>query len=174
GTRRAYRVDVTEFCRWLESEGTALDDVDVRTLVEYVGLLGSGRRPGGRLAPATISRKLAAVRAFLRHSLGPARVPDARLGPRRPTWTRARRKRRIVPLGYRQAARHEHVAATRPTPSPPPACVRDASARGRRRPAHDPGALGAFVTLDDADLQPRRRAAAAQGLRQLAPALLNG
>jgi len=83
GTRRAYRVDVTEFCEWLESQGTALDDVDVRTLVEYVGLLGSGRRPGGRLAPATISRKLAAVRAFLRHSLGAARVPDARLGPRR-------------------------------------------------------------------------------------------
>jgi site-specific recombinase XerD len=83
GTRRAYRVDVTEFCEWRESQGTALDDVDVRTLVEYVGLLGSGRRPGGRLAPATISRKLAAVRAFLRHSLGAARVPDARLGPRR-------------------------------------------------------------------------------------------
>jgi site-specific recombinase XerD len=83
GTRRAYRVDVTEFCKWLDSEGTALDDVDVRTLVDYVGLLGSGRRPGGRLAPATISRKLAAVRAFLRHSLGAARVPDARLGPRR-------------------------------------------------------------------------------------------
>jgi site-specific recombinase XerD len=83
GTRRAYRVDVTEFCRWLDSQGTALDDVDVRTLVDYVGLLGSGRRPGGRLAPATISRKLAAVRAFLRHSLGAARVPDARLGPRR-------------------------------------------------------------------------------------------
>jgi site-specific recombinase XerD len=83
GTRRAYRVDVTEFCRWLEAEGTALDDVDVRTLVEYVGVLGSGRRSGGRLAPATVSRKLAAVRAFLRHSLGPARVPDARLGPRR-------------------------------------------------------------------------------------------
>jgi site-specific recombinase XerD len=83
GTRRAYRVDVTEFCRWLDSQGTALDDVDVRTLVDYVGLLGSGRRPGGRLAPATISRKLAAVRAFLRHSLGAARVPDARLAPRR-------------------------------------------------------------------------------------------
>ena len=83
GTRRAYRVDVTEFCRWLEAEGTALEEVDVRTLVEYVGVLGSGRRRGGRLAPATISRKLAAVRAFLRHSLGPARVPDARLGPRR-------------------------------------------------------------------------------------------
>jgi site-specific recombinase XerD len=83
GTRRAYRVDVTEFCRWLDAEGIDLDDVAVRTLVEYVGVLGSGRRRGGRLAPATVSRKLAAVRAFLRHSLGPARVPDARLGPRR-------------------------------------------------------------------------------------------
>jgi site-specific recombinase XerD len=84
GTRRAYRFDVDEFCRWLEAERTALDDVDVRTLVAYVGHLGSGRRRGGKLAPATISRKLAAVRALLRHALGPARVPDARLAPRRP------------------------------------------------------------------------------------------
>jgi site-specific recombinase XerD len=82
GTRRAYRVDVGEFCRWLDARGTDLDDVDVRTLVDYVSHLGSARR-GGRLAPATISRKLAAVRAFLRHSLGAARVPDARLAPRR-------------------------------------------------------------------------------------------
>jgi site-specific recombinase XerD len=83
GTRRAYRVDVDQFCGWLEREGTELDDVDVRTLVAYVSYLGSGRRPGGKLAPATISRKLSAVRAFLRHSLGRARVPDARLAPRR-------------------------------------------------------------------------------------------
>ena len=85
GTRRAYRVDVEEFCRWLDKRGTALDDVDVRALVEYAGTLGAarpGRRPS-RLAPATIARKLAAVRAFLRHSLGAARVPDARLSPRR-------------------------------------------------------------------------------------------
>jgi site-specific recombinase XerD len=83
GTRRAYRVDVGEFCSWLDAQGTALDDVDVRTLVEYVGQLGSARRARGKLAPATIARKLAAVRAFLRHALGPARVPDARLAPRR-------------------------------------------------------------------------------------------
>jgi len=83
GTRRAYRHDVAEFCRWLEARGTKLDDVDVRTLVDYVADLGSGRRRGGKLAPATISRKLSAVRAFLRHSLGRARVPDARLAPRR-------------------------------------------------------------------------------------------
>ena len=83
GTRRAYAVDVGEFCRWLDAHETALDDVDVRTLVEYVGHLGAARRGRGKLAPATIARKLAAVRAFLRHSLGAARVPDARLAPRR-------------------------------------------------------------------------------------------
>ena len=31
----------------------------------------------------TIARKLSAVRAFLRFALGPARVPDASLAPRR-------------------------------------------------------------------------------------------
>jgi len=85
GTRRAYRFDVEEFCRWLDRRGTDLDDVDVRVLVEYAGTLGAartGRKPS-RLAPATIARKLAAIRAFLRHSLGPSRVPDARLAPRR-------------------------------------------------------------------------------------------
>jgi site-specific recombinase XerD len=85
GTRRAYGFDVQEFCRWLERRGTRLDDVDVAALVDYAAHLGAarpGRRPG-KLAPATISRKLAAVRAFLRHALGPARVPDAVLAPRR-------------------------------------------------------------------------------------------
>ena len=85
GTRRAYRLDVDEFCAWLEARGTALEDVDVRAFVEYASKLGAarpGRRPS-KLAPATIARKLAAVRAFLRHALGAARVPDARVAPRR-------------------------------------------------------------------------------------------
>jgi site-specific recombinase XerD len=82
-TQRAYRRDVREFCAWLDARGTDLEDIEVRTLVEYASDLGSGRRPGGRLAPATIGRKLAAVRAFLRHALGASRVPDARLAPRR-------------------------------------------------------------------------------------------
>jgi site-specific recombinase XerD len=81
-TRRAYRGDVGEFCDWLEERGTRLEAVDVRVLADYVAWLGGGRR-GRKLAPATISRKLAAVRAFLRHALGPERVPDARLAPRR-------------------------------------------------------------------------------------------
>jgi site-specific recombinase XerD len=84
-TRRAYRTDLEEFARWLEGRGKDLEAVDIRLLADYVAELGaarSGRTPR-RLAPATIARKLAAVRAFLRFTLGPARVPDARLAPRR-------------------------------------------------------------------------------------------
>ncbi len=81
-TRRAYGADVEEFCTWLEERGTDLDAVEVRVLADYVAWLG-GARSGKKLAPATISRKLAAVRAFLRHALGADRVPDARLAPRR-------------------------------------------------------------------------------------------
>jgi len=81
-TRRAYGADVGEFCGWLEDRDTSLEGVDVRVLADYVSWLGGARR-GRKLAPSTISRKLAAVRAFLRHALGPERVPDARLGPRR-------------------------------------------------------------------------------------------
>ena len=80
-TRRAYRVDVEEFCAWLRKRGTRLEDVDVRCLADYAAELGRAAR---RLAPTTIGRKLAAVRAFLRHALGPERVPDASFAPRRP------------------------------------------------------------------------------------------
>jgi site-specific recombinase XerD len=85
-TRRAYRVDVVEFADWLRARGSSVADVDSRTLAEYVAWLGSARpgRTPRRLAPATIGRKLAAVRAFLRAALGPARVPDGLSAPRRP------------------------------------------------------------------------------------------
>jgi site-specific recombinase XerD len=85
-TRRAYRIDLTEFGRWLERRRTGVDDVDVRVLADYAAELGAARpgRSPRKLAPATIARKLAAVRAFLRFTLGSARVPDARLAPRRP------------------------------------------------------------------------------------------
>ena len=84
-TRRAYRVDVGEFADWLRRRGTQLEDVDVRTLSAYVAALGAARagRQPGRLASATVARKLAAVRAFLRFALGPAHVADAPLAPRR-------------------------------------------------------------------------------------------
>jgi integrase/recombinase XerD len=80
-TRRAYGVDVRQFSAWLEGRGLRLDDVDVRAISDYVGELGRSRP---KLAPATIARKLAAVRALLRFALGPERVPDASLAPRRP------------------------------------------------------------------------------------------
>jgi site-specific recombinase XerD len=81
-TRRAYRYDVEEFCAWLQRRGTKLEDVDVRALSEYAAELGRARPR--KLAPTTIGRKLAAVRAFLRYALGAGRVPDASFAPRRP------------------------------------------------------------------------------------------
>ena len=85
-TRRAYRTDLEEFCAWLRKRRTPLERVDTRALADYVAELGAAR-PGRiprRLAPTTIARKLAAVRSFLRFALGPDRVPDASLAPRRP------------------------------------------------------------------------------------------
>jgi site-specific recombinase XerD len=81
-TRRAYRVDVEEFVRWLVRRGTALETIDVRVLADYATELGRARPR--KLAAATIRRKLAAVRSFLRFTLGRTRVPDASLAPRRP------------------------------------------------------------------------------------------
>jgi site-specific recombinase XerD len=81
-TRRAYRGDVEEFGRWLDARKVELARVDVRVLTEYVSELGRARPR--KLAPATIARKLAAVRSFLRFTLGATQVPDAALGPRLP------------------------------------------------------------------------------------------
>ncbi len=85
-TRRAYRIDVEEFARWLAGCGTRFDKVDIQVLSAYAAELGAARtgRDPSRLAPATVARKLAAVRAFLRFSVGDAQVPDAPLAPRRP------------------------------------------------------------------------------------------
>ena len=80
-TRRAYASDLRGFEDWLARRGTDVEEIDVRVLVEYASELGRARNG---LAPATIARKLAAVRSFLRFTLGPTRVPDASLGPRRP------------------------------------------------------------------------------------------
>src|SRR6476646_11201709 len=81
-TRRAYAGDLREFAR-LFGPDSPLEDVDVRVLADWVAELGNAR-PRGKLAAATIGRKLAAVRALLRFTFGPAHVPDAALAPRRP------------------------------------------------------------------------------------------
>src|SRR5437660_8603732 len=82
GTRRSYRHDVEEFGRWLQQRDLGLGDVNVRVLTEYAAELGRARTR--KLAPATIARKIAAIRSFLRFTLGPTNVPDASLAPRRP------------------------------------------------------------------------------------------
>ena len=80
-TRRAYAADLRRFGDWLDQRGISVEEIDVRALVDYASELGRARNG---LAPATIARNLAAVRSFLRFTLGPTRVPDASLGPRRP------------------------------------------------------------------------------------------
>jgi site-specific recombinase XerD len=84
-TRRAYRVDVEEFVGWLRGAGTSLTEVDAATLSAYTAELGASRpgRQPRKLARATIARKLAAVRALLRFTVGAGRVPESQLGPRR-------------------------------------------------------------------------------------------
>jgi site-specific recombinase XerD len=85
-TRRSYRTDLEEFHAWLRRRRTPLEGVNATALADYLADLGAARpgRVPRRLAPATIARKLAAVRSFLRFALGPDRVPETSLAPRRP------------------------------------------------------------------------------------------
>jgi site-specific recombinase XerD len=79
-TQRAYGSDLSAFSAWLDARGLDLERVDAAVLAEWISELGRGR---DRLAPATISRRLASVRSLIRFTLGPERVPDAALAPRR-------------------------------------------------------------------------------------------
>jgi site-specific recombinase XerD len=117
-TRRAYAGDLREFARWFGGS-RPVEDVDVRVLAEWVAALGR-TRPRGKLAPTTIARKLVAVRSLLRFVLGPERVPDAPLAPRRPRRLPDAPKQEEVeaivdavavdgPLGLRNAALLELV-----------------------------------------------------------------
>jgi site-specific recombinase XerD len=85
-TRRAYAADLAEFGAWLRRRGIELDEVDARGLAEYAAELGAARpgRVPRRLAPATVGRKLAAVRSLLRYTLGSTRVPELAFAAKRP------------------------------------------------------------------------------------------
>jgi integrase/recombinase XerC len=98
-TRRAYAADLADFAGWLTRADRTLDDVDVLALAEYTADLGRGRRG---LAPATIARRLAAVRSFIRFTFGAARVPEIALPPR---------SRRRLPNAPKLAEVEELVAA---------------------------------------------------------------
>jgi site-specific recombinase XerD len=79
-TRRAYAADLVDFSGWLERRGTTLENVDAQALAEYAAGLGRGRRG---LASSTIARRLAAVRSYIRFTLGAASVPEIALPPRK-------------------------------------------------------------------------------------------
>jgi site-specific recombinase XerD len=81
-TQRAYASDLREFGEWFGPDSPVADG-DVRVHVDWGAELGRARAHG-RLAPATISRKLVAVRSLLRFTLGPQAVPDAALAPKKP------------------------------------------------------------------------------------------
>ena len=85
GTRRAYGQDLRHFAGWLRAQGLSLERFDAHAFARYAADLGRDR-PGARprkLAQTTISRRISAVRSFLRATLGPARVPDLPLSGRR-------------------------------------------------------------------------------------------
>jgi integrase/recombinase XerC len=84
-TRRAYRSDLNELADFLARKNATLENMDGRLLALYAAELGAARpgRQPSRLAERTIARKLAAVRGLIAFALGPARVPELALGPRR-------------------------------------------------------------------------------------------
>ena len=121
-TREAYRRDLEQFASWLRARGLPLEQFDARAFAEYAAELGRDRpgRTPRKLAPATIARRLAAVRSFLRATLGPARVPELALtGRRRRRLPRAPRPpetdslldgfEKKAPLGLRNRALFELV-----------------------------------------------------------------
>ena len=84
-TRRAYRSDLNEFADFLTRKTATLEAVDGRLLALYAAEIGAARpgRQPSRLSERTIARKLAAVRGLIAFALGPARVPELALKPRR-------------------------------------------------------------------------------------------
>lgn len=72
-TRRAYASDLRDFVEWFGER--PIEEIDVRVLADYTADLGRSRR-GKKLSPTTIARRLSAVRALVRFTLGPSRVPE--------------------------------------------------------------------------------------------------
>jgi site-specific recombinase XerD len=63
-TRRAYAIDTEQFARWAGTHGVDPAAVDVRVLRRYIASLSERG-----LAPATVARKLAALRGLLRSQI---------------------------------------------------------------------------------------------------------
>lgn len=82
-TRAAYNSDLTAFARWASEGGIEPDAVTPKVIRRYAGLLGAER-----LSPATVSRKLAALRSLYRalreHELVQANPAELVSGPKKP------------------------------------------------------------------------------------------
>jgi site-specific recombinase XerD len=86
-TRRAYGVDLGQLAAWARPQGLAPEALDARALRRYAATLGA-RGPDDRPAPATVARKLAAIRAFFRvmreHGLVAHNPAELLPAPKRP------------------------------------------------------------------------------------------
>ena len=126
-TRRAYASDLRDFAEWYGNG--AVEKIDTRLLAEYTADLGRAR-PGGKLSPATISRRLSAVRALLRFSLGREPCPRnaARAASRQEAARGAEgRGRRGADLAVRRRRRRSPSGTARCSSS----CTRPAFAAAR-------------------------------------------
>ena len=78
-TRRGYAADLADFARWYGD--SPVEAIDTRVLSDWIAHLGRARN-GRRLSAGTIARKVAALRSFVRFTLGPEHVPDAPFSPK--------------------------------------------------------------------------------------------
>src|SRR5207244_7901260 len=135
---------------------------------------GGWTRPRGRgFRPGAAPRPRQGWQGTHRPARGGSGPPSGSLPARGASGARARGGERTVPVGARAPPGYVDAAPRVRPPAPTTSCIRDASPRGRRRPADDPGPPRPQLPLDDAAVQPRGRPALAPRLRPLAPPLLS-
>ena len=97
----------------------------MRVLADYAADLGRAR-PGGKLAPATAARRLSAVRALLRATLGRGHVPDVPLATRRgrrlPDVPKEAEVEQVLAAPQRAASRSRSGTAHCSSSCTPPGC----------------------------------------------------
>lgn len=96
-TRRSYGSDLLQLCFWLATQARTVEELDRRTVRAFAADLG--RRD---YAPATLARKLSALRGFLRY-LAETGVLAADLSHLLPGPRRARRLPRVLSLSEVEA-----------------------------------------------------------------------
>jgi len=87
-THRAYTLDVEQFASWAIARELAPAELTPKDVRRYIAHLSDRSREGGRAAPSTAARKLAALRALFRsqreHGLITQNPADLVSTPRRP------------------------------------------------------------------------------------------